>query len=176
VLAGLVADRLRHDDDTLYALCSQLACEAVGRMTQDQMKALALFCVVGMIRPQTNDPQSLYDLIQGDGAVQWLVAQCRPYVALRLTTTDMLHMEALSCLKWDPLVSRALKDFLASGHIPVPHDRFIKTEIGRAIEAAWNRGLSHGLPTTVGQLVGFYTHGAISGTYVSLAGWGAGDE
>jgi len=108
LLARLVSDRLTKEPESLFALSSQLACDAVARLNIRQMKILGLLTNLMAVRPRPFPPSQIPKEIFDIWFVKWLEARLYVYQDLTFISMDFLHLESLSCVKWDPIVSRDL--------------------------------------------------------------------
>ena len=175
LLARLVADRLTKEPDSLFSLSSKLACDAVPMLNVGHMKILGLLTDLIMVRPvplvDPSQPKELASI----RFQRWLITRLTVYQALTFTNMDFLHLESLSCLKWDLIVSRSLQETLSfpkETGITFDYKSFSDSAVGKKIETLWESGLNHALPTTVGQLIGVYITDMLSGTTTSLDTWG----
>ena len=176
ILARLVADRLTQDTESLLVLCSKQATDVVPMLTNRQMKILGFLTTIFFIRPHAFPPLSIID---NDTEFnmwyqQWLTRILIIYQDLVVDNMDYLHLESLSCIKWDPIVSRDLEKILNSKKdtkFKFDVNAFLKTPVGSKINELWNAGLKSALPTTVGQLIGVYTSDHLLGTVTSLNGF-----
>jgi hypothetical protein len=143
-----------------------------------QMKILGFLTVIFFIRPQPLPPR---DIVDNDTVLniwyrQWLTTEFSIYQDLVVQSMDYLHLESLSCIKWDPIITRDLGQVLK----PKEDTRlkffdvnaFLKTPLGSKINELWNAGLKRALPTTVGQVIGVYTSDHLLGTVTSFKGFG----
>jgi hypothetical protein len=178
ILARLVADRLTQDTESLLALCSKQAVDVIPMLNGRQMKILGFLTVIFFIRPQPLPPR---DIVDNDTVLniwyrQWLTTEFSIYQDLVVQSMDYLHLESLSCIKWDPIITRDLGQVLK----PKEDTRlkffdvnaFLKTPLGSKINELWNAGLKRALPTTVGQVIGVYTSDHLLGTVTSFKGFG----
>jgi hypothetical protein len=176
VLARLVSERLTKKSESPFALSSKLACDALSALNITQMKILGLLTTVFTVRP-TNLPlpgtsKELFNIIFQD----WLIKMLQVYVDLTFTEMDLLHLESLSCAKWDPIVSRdfqKLFEYTKEKGFAFDYEIFSATPVGNKTVQLWETGLKRALPTTIGQLIGIYVVDMLTGTTVSWDGWWA---
>lgn len=177
ILARIVADRLSQDSESLLALCSQQAAEVIPLLNSRQMKILAFLTTVFFIRPNVFPPPNIvnHDTALNMWYGQWLTERLCIYEDLTVRNTDYLHLESLSCIKWDTIISRDLGVILN----PKPETKFkfdknafLDTTVGKKINELWNSGLKSALPTTVGQVIGVYTSDNLTGGVTSFDRFG----
>lgn len=176
LLARLVAGRMTHEPESLFALCSKLACDAIPNLSVRHMKILGLLTDLMLVRPASS-PAGLAKDMNQMLFLDWLTNRLRVYTDLTLMDMDFLHLESLSCLKWDPIVHPDLRLILSpkkGGWFAVDYAAFSSTEVGKKIEELWNAGLQQCIPTTVGQLIGVCVSDVLTGGTTSLDKWGMG--
>lgn len=177
ILARIVADRLAQDPESLLTLCSQQAADVIPQLNSRQMKILAFITAVFLVRPQEFPPPGVatHDTVLNLWYRQWLTEQLGTYQDLTVHNIDYLHLESLSCIKWDPIVSRNLEKALYSKlryEFQFDMKAFLNTPLGSKINELWKGGLKSVLPTTVGQVIGIYTADSLTGRTTSLDGFG----
>ncbi len=174
-LARLVADRLTKESDSLFSLTSQIACDAIPKLNINQMKILGVLATIFFIRPKpfppTNEPQQE----AGNSWSKWLEDKLSFSQDVNPNIMDLLHLESLSCIRWEPFLERELEDLINfpkdSGMIFV-HISFLQTEVGKKIFQLWKAGLGGAFPTAVGILIGIYVSDMLLNTTTSLDKWG----
>ena len=177
LLARLVAGRLTQDSESLFALCSKLACDAVSMLNARQLKILGLLAGVysvqrGGIPPPALASKEMFSTWCADLLTKLLGA----YQDLNPIEMDFLHLESLSCVKYDDIIIRDLGDVLSppeENGLAFDYRAFSTTEVGRKMEDLWSRRLlQHALPTTVGQLIGIYVSDILTNSTTLFEGWG----
>jgi len=175
LLARLVSDRLTKEPESLFGLSSKLACDAVSMLNVRQMKILGLLISLMAVRPRPFPPPQVTKEIFDIWFVKWLEERLYVYQDLTFNNMDFLHLESLSCVKWDPIVSRKLNKMLSPSEetgFTFDYKVFSGTLVGRKIEELWKLGLNHAIPTTVGQVIGIYVSDMLTNTTTSFDGWG----
>jgi hypothetical protein len=177
ILARLVSDRLTKESESLFALSSQLACDAVPKLNVRQMKILGLLNTLFLVRPHPFPPSHIVqeNQILNIWFIQWLTQRLHVYQDLTINNMDFLHLESLSCVKWDPIVSRNLEKALSfpeESGFKFDYKGFCETEVGKKVEELWKAALQHAIPTTIGQVIGVYASDMLSDTTTSFDGWG----
>lgn len=175
LLARLVADRLTKEPDSLFSLSCKLACDALPMLNVRHMKILGLLTDLIMVRPVPLVDPSQPKELASVRFQRWLTTRLTVYQDLTFTNIDFLHLESLSCLKWDLIASRSLQETLSfpkEAGITFDYKSFSDSAVGKKVETLWESGLNHALPTTVGQLIGVYVTDMLSGTATSLDTWG----
>jgi len=174
LLARLVSDRLTKGSESLFALSSKLACDAVSMLNLRQMKILGLLTSLILVRPQPFPPTHIVKEIFNIWFVQWLTQRLNVYQDLTLNNLDLLHLESLSCVRVS-IGSRDLQKILSppkESGLTFDYKAFSATEIGKKVKELWESELKHALPTTIGQLIGVYVSDMLTNTHTSLDQWG----
>lgn len=177
LLARLVADRLTKESDSLFSLTSQLACDALSRMNIKQMKILGCLATVYFIRPKPFPPTNMPSQDIGEWWVKWLTERLIIYQDITPVKMDYLHLESLSCIKWNESLTYSFEDEInfpkGSGMI-FNQLAFTRTEVGKKILQLWEYelGLGGAYPTTVGILIGIYVSDMLLGITTPLEEWG----
>ncbi len=174
ILANLVADRLTKESESLFALSSQLACDAIAKLNLRQLKILGLLSTLWFIRPTGYPLPTLEKEQFTKFYMDFLTPILNKYKGLTFHKWDLLHLESLSCAKWDPLVSRDLKKVLTPSERSEDLDFtiFAETEVGKEIKRMWESDLQQCTPTTLGHLIGTYVTSNLVNVDISLEGWG----
>lgn len=150
LLARLVTERLKANSESLLSLASKMACDAISYTTQTQLNILGLQVNLEYLNPSA---QALSE----DQYQKWLLDRLGFYSDLKFNYLDLYHLEALSCLKFQPMVSRDLSEFFSKKNKGVFNGgAFYKTTIGKKIEDLWMKGLGSITLTSVGQVIGVY--------------------
>ena len=159
-------------------LCSKQAVDVIPMLNNRQMKILAFLTAIFFLRPQLFPPPNIpnHNTVLNMWCQQWLERTLAIYQDLVVNLQDYLHLESLSCIKWDPLVSRDLAEILKfeseTPKFKFDIKPFLGTPLGSKINELWNAGLKSGLPTTVGQGIGAYTSDYLVGTATSFERFG----
>ncbi len=174
LLARLVSDRLTKGTESLFALSSKLACDAVSMLNMRQMKILGLLTNIMVVRPRPFPPPEIPKEILNIWFVNWLGQRLSVYQDLSLLTMDLLHLESLSCVRVS-IGSRDLQKILSppqESGFTFDYKAFSATKIGKKVKELWESNLKHALPTTVGQVIGIYVSDMLTNTKTSFDGWG----
>ncbi|HOD83758.1 MAG: hypothetical protein BWX88_01252 [Planctomycetes bacterium ADurb.Bin126] len=163
LLARVLADRLAAKPEGMRAMAAKLAIDAIGLMTPGQLRLLGLVAEIRYIRPMTP--------LQADTFREWFDRRFSPYVEVSFNNLDLLHLEALSCLRSIPFISRDLRTILKE-KVPFEIEPVIlEGPPGSIVMALWNRGLQSVDLTSVGQLLGVYVSDLLTGTTTEFTGW-----
>jgi len=175
LIARLVADRLSKGPETLFALMSQAACEAISKMNTTQMKILGCLATVHFMRPEPLPPTPIEDKALENWWVKWFSEKLIVYQDLAPAKMDYLHLESLSCIEWS---EKATYDYGESVHTPanVNPYAFTRTKLGGKIFQLWygnfrEAGLGSAFPTSTGTLIGIYVSDMLLGTTTALDEW-----
>jgi hypothetical protein len=95
---------------------------------------------------------------------------CR-FAEIKFTNLDLIHLEALSCLKVSHFLGRDLAEILRQKNKGSFSDSFLTSKTGAAIQELWKAGLQSVDLTTVGQLIGIMATDNMTGQKTSLSGF-----
>lgn len=167
ILARIITERLQANNESLLALSTRIACEVVPSLTERQLQILGLSSNIYVIIPLQKLNEEQY--------FQWLINRFLPYKNLSYTHLDMLHIEALSCGKFDFFLSRDLKDILTKKNNDIfNYEQFANNDIGKYILTMWGPSkLESFTLTSIGQLIGIMVSDRLSNSKTSLANWNA---
>jgi hypothetical protein len=161
LLARLISERLAARSESIIALASQMACDAIALSTQRQLKLLALCSFLEEIHPKN----PVYD------ARRWLEIQLEPLTGLDwFYEVDALHLVALSCVSFDPKTDKSLfahlflKIGLKNQDAEFREDVFSGSTNIDWLQGLWTEGLAGVQLTSVGSLVGALAYDSIRGT------------
>jgi len=171
ILARIVSERLRFPTENLVSLTSTLACDAVKHLTPKQMRFLGITTFVYFIRPIPFPPAIPLQQF-GSWYENWLKSNLPFYLPMEpLGLIDFLHLESVSCIKYEPIVGRDLKQLLsppAETGYDWSFDGFIQNYPGRGLHELWESAMQHTLVTTTGRLIGIYVHDEVTGTTTNI--------
>ena len=174
LLARLVSDRLTKGSESLFALSSKLACDAVSMLNVRQMKILGLLATLIMLRPRPFPPLEIPKEVFNIWFIQWLTKRLHVYQDLDIRNMDLLHLESLSCVRVS-IGSRDLQKILSPPKergLTFDYKAFSATDIGKKVNELWESELKHSLPTTIGQIIGIYVSDILTKNTTSFDGWG----
>lgn len=175
ILARIVSERLRCQSEGLVALTSTLACNAVKHLTPKQMKFLGITTFVQGIRPSPFPP-AIPPQQFGQWYVNWLTRTLSLLLPTgSMTNLDFVHLESVSCVKYESFIVRDLKAVLSppseTGY-DWPFDDFVQNNpIGKKLRELWENGMQQITLTTAGQLIGIYVHDEQTKTTTTMIGW-----
>jgi hypothetical protein len=173
ILACIVAERLKAEPESTFSLASKMACDAIACANTRQLKILGLLATIFFIRPTGTDviPNEAFDAYYQ----QWLISRFMPYRGLGVTQLDMMHLESLSCIKWDTIISRDLGTILSDterSEYKFNLDKFKATDIGSEIYKLWkDNKLESATLTSVGTIIGTFVSDILTGTTTTFRGW-----
>jgi len=176
LLARLVADRLTKETESMFALASKKACDAVSMLTINQMKILGLLILKDYLQPSPFPPDNMSQKEFNKWYVKYLVENMKVYQDLTITHLDLVHLEALSCVSISGISVRGhLRHMLSlkkGSGITFDIQLFTSTEVGKKMEKLWESHLNGVSPTSSGQLIGIYVSDMLHNTTTSLESWG----
>ena len=152
ILARLVADRLKVGPESRLAVVTKLACDAIAGLTTKQLNILGLLAQLGFIQNQKQ-------ISANDFATQLQIC-FSPYSEINYDQMDVLHLEAVSCVKHISFSGSDLKKMLENKNQGViDWDSFNSSDFGKHILELWNKpgiGLTGISLTSIGVLIGVY--------------------
>ncbi|HDM77501.1 MAG TPA: hypothetical protein ENG51_13690 [Deltaproteobacteria bacterium] len=165
LLARLVAERMKASPESMLALTSKMACDAISYTTPDQLKILGLVTNIMYIGLASKLPKDKY--------LEYLQSRLSPFSSVRPTNLDYVHLEALSCLKFEPFLTRDLKKILTDKNQgEFDYDVFKELPIGKNLIEIWeNYRLKSTQLTSVGQMIGVMVSDQITGSVTDMSSW-----
>jgi DNA primase len=147
LLARLVAARLASDDETTFALASQLASDAIARSTRRQLQLMALSCFLNEIRPRTPVSPEHYRL--------WVQVHLRHFEDFQFKESDAYHLVAIGCASYDQACERDLEILLRfKGGVEQMETPLADLDEVDILQYQWTEGLAGIFLTSVGSLIG----------------------
>jgi hypothetical protein len=164
LLASVVATRLVSNTESTYALASQMAADAICRVTQRQLQLLGLLCFLEEVRPRQVDTVREY--------LAWVSAWLSHFDKFEFREIDARHLVAVGCVTFDPASERGLEWIFRIKGGSLAFEAPIETENWfEAMESHWAEGLSGVQLTSVGSIVGGLALGRIVGCDTSTPHW-----
>jgi len=160
LLARLVAERLKVNPESRLAVVTKLACDAVPGLTAKQLQVLGLLAQITYVQNQNQLSKTEYLML-----LQHIL---QPYDMFAYDGIDIIHLEALSCVKHISFSENDLKGLLTKKNRGViDWDVFISTDFGKRILELWNKpgiGLTGVSLTSIGVLIGVYVSDMLTKT------------
>jgi len=176
LLARLVADRLTKETESMFALASKKACDAVSMLTINQMRILGLLILQGRLQPSPFPPVKMSQEEFNKWYVEYLMDSMQVYQHLTISPLDMVHLEALSCISTSGISTadnlRHMLYVKKESGMTFDHKLFTSTELDKKMEELWEGHLNSVSPTSIGELIGIYVSDMLRNTTTSLEGWG----
>lgn len=166
LLSRLVAERIASAPESLMALASKMACDAISYTTINQLNIMGLATNIMYISPNGKLDEQQY--------FHWLQTRIGPFLGTKATVLDYTHLEALSCLKYESFLTRDLKQTLTNnaGQINFNFDAFKVSPLGLFLTDIWEKqGLKSVQLTSVGQIIGVMVSDQTTGTTTNMTGW-----
>lgn len=164
LLARLLADRLKAAPESLIALATKMACDAIAFTTPGQLKILGFDSVLLYVMPGSSLPEDQYN--------QWLSRHLEPFRGLEIRPLDFIHLEALSCLKIESFMGRDIEQVLRNKNKGAFDAAFLSSALGVFVKSVWNeKGLQGVTLTSIGQIIGVYASDLLTGTTTQFTEW-----
>lgn len=164
LLADLVAARLTTNSETTLALASEMACHAVARLTNRQLRLLGLCSFIERVRPRHPVPPGTH------GA--WLDAILTPFDDIEFVEIDALHLVAVNCATYNPASEKDLIFWLNLKVGAGADDSVFSDSTCLAwLEIMWGQGLAGVQLTSVGSLVGGFVFDHLTGAMTGIPEW-----
>jgi hypothetical protein len=169
LLATLVAQKIGSQPDSLYAVASQLACDAIIHCTNRQLLILAFVISLTGIRPQWLKQDIQNNEMFYGACKNWFDNRFAPYKNIQVNHMDLLHLESLSCLSFLTFVSNDINNVITknwkSGLFTLKKEELLTFDVGPTIQRLWETDKLQSVKlTTIGQLIGVLTSDQISGS------------
>ncbi len=177
LLARLIAQRLQGVPESLIALVSPKACDAILYCTVPQIRILAFSATTMFATPLFHDLENLNRRAYLAGLKAWFEPRFTPFIGMKTNNNDFMHLDGLSCGAVMIGRSMPVNDLLANtmsvGDNTVHSDDLLNFQGGADFIRIWNEELMNQfLPTTVGKLVGLMAADALSGTTTDMTNFG----
>ncbi len=158
-LADLVAQRLLSEHESLFAVTSEIACDAITHCTFNQLGLLAFHTSLTAITPDWLNNAELDAASWWQAGAEWFEVRFNHFCDVKVKRYDVLHLEALSCLSFTSFVRYELTEILekawANPHKTLLKDDIMTLDVGKLITRIWEEEeLNCTRLTTVGQLIG----------------------
>ena len=173
LLARLIRDRLTMNSESIHALTSKLAADAISAITVNQLKLLCLIMNIKYIIP-TEIPSTISSQEEFNKYVtKWLDRRFSNITDVNYSSLDFDHLEALSCLTVIRFGSTQLYQSISTkfenDKFQVNITEFINSKLGKKISEMWNDRLGSAILTSVGQLIGMYVSDVLTGVDTNLS-------
>jgi len=165
LLSRLVAERMKATPESLLALASKMACDAISYTTSNQLKLLGLITNIMYIKPSSKLSKEQY--------MGYLQARLGPFSEIRPANLDYFHLEALSCLKYESFLSIDLKIILTDKNQgEFDFDAFKEQPLGKSLTDIWEKHqLKSTQLTSVGQIIGVMVSDQVTGSVTNMDSW-----
>lgn len=166
LLARLVSERLKASPESMLAMASKMACEAISYTTPNHLQIIGLLTNVLYIQP--------VGTVTPEQNQQWLFARTTPFLTVKPEVIDYTHLESLSCMKFESFITRDLKEILNrkfDGNFN--YEAFIQSPQGTRLMEIWEgKSLKSCQLTTVGQILGVMISDQVVGGKTNMSSWG----
>ncbi len=170
ILARLVSERLKSEPESILALSSKMACDAISFVTVNQLMLLGLAVNLYYIRSNLFSPLEInktnYQLFMDN----WLIRRLKPYQTIKYRDIDLIHLESISCLKINLLISRRLNELFKKDSLVYDFDKMKDVPLRDSVKKIWENLQKVDL-TTVGQIIGVSVSDLLMGTNTEFKGW-----
>jgi hypothetical protein len=170
ILARLVSERLKSEPESILALGSKMACDAISYATVDQLMILGLAVNFYSIRPNPYPPMGINESNFQDWMDNWLTIRLKPYQAIKYRTIDISHLESLSCLKVNTFIGRGLNEMFKKDNFVYDFEKMKDIQLKDSMKKVWE-GLQKIDLTTVGKIIGISVSDLLTKTNTTFIGW-----
>jgi hypothetical protein len=171
ILARLVSERLKSEPESILALASKMACDAISYATVNQLMTLGLAVSFYGIRPNPYPPEGINETNFQDWFDNWLIAFLKPYQNIKFRQIDIIHLESLSCLKVNSLIVHNLTDMFKKDNFSYDFEKMSDHLLRDSMKKIWIEGLQKIELTTVGQIIGVSVTDLLTKSNTTFDGW-----
>ncbi|PIP76499.1 MAG: hypothetical protein COW85_13880 [Ignavibacteria bacterium CG22_combo_CG10-13_8_21_14_all_37_15] len=171
ILARLVSERLKTEPESILALGSKMACDAISYATVNQLMILGLAVNFYGIRPNPYPPLGVNETNFQDWLDNWLIIRLKPYQNITFREIDITHLESLSCLKVNTFIGRGLNDMFQKDNLIYDFEKMRDVTLKDSMKKIWEQGLQKIDLTTVGQIIGVSVSDLLTNTTTRFDGW-----
>ncbi|MDR1516674.1 MAG: hypothetical protein LBS52_01000 [Dysgonamonadaceae bacterium] len=170
VLARLVSERLKSKPESILALGSKMACDAVAYATVNQLMILGLAVNFFAIRPNRYPPFFINETSFQGWIDSWLIVRLKPYQNISCRQIDLTHLESLSCLKINAFIERGLNGMFRKENLIYDFEKMTDPSLKESMKTIWNNLQKIDL-TTTGQIIGVSVSDLLLNTSTTFDGW-----
>lgn len=171
ILARLVSERLKLEPESILALGSKMACDAIPFVTVNQLYILGLAADIFGIRPKPFPPAGINEINFQNYMNEYLSQKLKHYEEIEFKTIDMLHLESLSCLKVNLYPELEINEVLTKDNLIYDFEKMNDIQLRDKINKIWNDGLRQVILTTVGQIIGASVSDLLNNSLTSFDRW-----
>lgn len=171
ILARLVSERLKTEPESILALGSKMACDAISYATVNQLMILGLAVNFYGVRPNPYPPLGVNETNFQEWLDNWLITRLKPYQNITFRPIDITHLESLSCLKVNTFIGRGLNDMFKKDNLSYDFEKMKDVTLKTSMKKVWDEGLQKIDLTTVGQIIGVSVSDLLTNTTTTFDGW-----
>lgn len=171
ILARLVSERLKTEPESILALGSKMACDAISYATANQLMILGLAVNFYDVRPNPYPPLGVNETNFQEWLDNWLITRLKPYQNITFRPIDITHLESLSCLKVNTFIRRGLNDMFKKDNLSYDFEKMKDVTLKTSMKKVWDEGLQKIGLTTVGQIIGVSVSDLLTNTTTTFDGW-----
>lgn len=171
ILARLVSERLKTEPESILALGSKMACDAISYASANQLMILGLAVNFYDVRPNPYPPLGVNETNFQEWLDNWLITRLKPYQNITFRPIDITHLESLSCLKVNTFIRRGLNDMFKKDNLSYDFEKMKDVTLKTSMKKVWDEGLQKIDLTTVGQIIGVSVSDLLTNTTTTFDGW-----
>jgi hypothetical protein len=171
ILARLVSERLKTEPESILALGSKMACDAISYATVNQLMILGLAVNFYGIRPNQYPPLVVNETNFQAWLDNWLITRLKPYQNITFREIDITHLESLSCLKVNTFIGRGLNEMFQKDNLIYDFEKMRDVPLKDSMKKIWEQGIQKIDLTTVGQIIGVSVSDLLTNTTTTFDGW-----
>ncbi len=170
ILARLVSERLKSEPESILALGSKMACDAISYTTVNQLMILGLAVNFYGIRPNPFPPLGVNETNYQSWMDNWLITRLKPYQTIKFREIDITHLESISCLKVNSFIGRGLNEMFKKDNLIYDFEKMRDVPLRDSMKKFWESLQKIDL-TTVGLIIGVSVSDLLTRTNTTFDGW-----